>query len=440
MRFRFLFCALGLATFVACGGGGGGGGAAPTNHDYRPAEAGDSFSYAGTTSTMFVRPPESIGAVPSPNPTNTQTLSYTTTQTQTVATGQSYNNDTSATAFMTNEVDTLSGGLQTTTTSATEYYSFGAGGVGPVHDLGGTSTSPEETVTTVIGPNNGLVDVLPEVAGSLPVVADATLARTEVDADGGGSVRTTAANGTYSETDTYADTSFDGSMGTVAANADGSGSYSFPVLLGAPNAVFAVGAAGTTIPITITYPAALAAPEPDVTATPIVETGSIPVWYTKPIEFSTQTLVDSGQTAIPAACNVASSLVRAKSNALIDTTITVDPVFGERDSRTTTQYDEPGVGVACVQFSDVLQQFYDFSGQSGEFVTVSNEPIQTTTTMQTLGLTSETVIGLDAVARVPMAAASRARFSAMLDRRRQERHARALRQMRVSVTTKRGVR
>jgi hypothetical protein len=440
MRFRLIFVVLGLAMVVACGGGGGGGSAAPTNHDDRPAEAGDSFSYAGTTSTTFVRPPQSVGAYPSPNPTNTQTLSYTTTQTQTVATGQSYNNVTDATAFMTTESDVLSGGLETTTTTSTEYYTFGAGGVGPVHDLGGTSSSGGETITTLIGPNNGLVDVLPEVAGTLPVVADATLMRTEVDPDGGGSVRTTAANGTYTETDTYADTSFDGSTASAVANADGSGSLSYPI--DEPtNAVFAVGApASSMIPITITLPAALGQAAPSATATPIVDTGTVPVWYPQPLVLSTQTLTDAGQTPIPSTCNVASSLTGRHTNLLVASSTTVDPVFGELDTRTTSEYTEPGIGVACVELSDVLKQFYDFSGQAGFVVEVSGSAIQTTTTTQTLGLTSETVIGLDASQRAPIVAASRARFDALLDRRRQQRHAAELHQMRASALTKRGVR
>lgn len=443
MRFRFLVAAFGLATVVACGGGGGGtggGSAPPTNHDDRPSETGDSFSYAGTTTTAFVRPPQSSGAIPSPNPANTETLSYTTTQSQSVATAQAYNGDSAATAFTTNETDTLSGGLQTTTTTSTEYYSFGSGGVGPVHDLGGTMSTTGETVTTLIGPNNGLIDVLPEAAGTLPVVADATLMRTETDADGGGSTRTTAANGTYTENDTFADTSFDGSTMTAAANADGSGSLSFPIAE-PTNATFVVGApSASTIPITVTFPAALGQAAPNATATPIVEATSVAVWYPQPIALSTQTLVDEGQASIPSSCNVASSLTSAQSNLLIASSTTVDPVFGELDHRTTSQFIEPGIGVACVQLSDVLQQFYDFSGQSGAYVQVDASPVQTTTTTQTLGLTSETVIGLDASARAPIAAASRARFDALLERRRQERHASAIRQLRAFAITKRGVR
>jgi hypothetical protein len=442
MRFRSFFAVLGLAATAACGGGGGGNGGppAPTNHDYRPSEAGDSFSYAGTTSTAFLRPPQTGGAIPSPNPANTQRLSYTTTQTQTVATGQSYNGDSDATEFVTSESDTLSGGLETTSTTTDEFYSFGASGVGPVHDLGGSSASAGETVTTVIGPNNGLVDVLPEVAGTLPVVADATLTRTETDTDGGGSVRSTAANGTYTETDTFADTSFDGSMESAVANADGSGSVSFPIAQ-PTNATFVVGApAASMIPITVTFPASLGQAAPNATATPIVETANIPVWYPQPIALSTQTLVDEGQAAIPSSCNVASSLLGQQSNLLVASSTTVDPVFGELDRRSTSEYTEPGVGVACVALSDVLQQFYDFSGQTGTYVAVGSTPVQTTTTTQTLGLTAETISGLDASSRAPIAAASRARFDALLDRRRRERHARAIRALRASAMLKTGVR
>jgi hypothetical protein len=105
-----------------------------------------------------------------------------------------------------------------------------------------------------------------------------------------------------------------------------------------------------------------------------------------------------------------------------------------------TTYTAPGYGVTCVEFSDVLNQYYDFSLQTGQYVVTRSTPVQTTTTTQTLGLTSENVIGLSSIARVRAIAASRARFSAMLETRRTQRHARALRTLRASARTIAGVR
>jgi len=445
MRARLIFATLGLAAFAACGGGGGGGGGggmapAPTNTDERPAESGDTFAYAGTTTTVFVRPPQINGAIPSPNPENTQTLSDATTQSQSVATNELFKGIAGAIAFDTLETDTLAGGLTTTTSNSTEYYSFAPSGSSTlIRDLGGTETTSTGTsISTTLGPNNGLVDVLPETLGTIAPANDAQAVRMETDADGSTSLRTTASDGTYTENDTFVD----GTSANAVANADGSGTYAFPV--GEPtNATFAVGAAGGTgspaIAITITYPAGLVV-TPGASPTPTVITRSVTPWYGIPIVLASATLDDAGTGPPPATCGVASAYAAASGHAIMATATTVDPVFGELDARSMTTYTAPGYGVTCVEFGDVLNQYYDFSLQTGQYVVTRSTPVQTTTTTQTLGLTSENVIGLSSIARVRAIAASRARFNALLETRRIERHARALRTLRASARTIPGVR
>ena len=453
MRARLIFATLGLAAFAACGGGGGGGGGggspigggstpAPTNTDERPATTGDTFSYAGTTTTVFVRPPQINGAIPSPNPVNTQTLTYSTTQAQTVASGATYGGIAGAYQFNTTESDTLAGGLATTTSTNAEYYSLVPTGSSTlVRDLGGVlTTSAGTSVRTVNGANDGLIDVLPEVAGPIVPTNDAAVARTETDADTTVSVRSTVSNGTYTENDAFSD----GTTGNAVANADGSGSYSFPVGL-AKNAAFVVSApSGTgttaTIPITITYPAGFVVTDPSASPTPYVVSRSVGVWYQTPLVPSIKTLADNGTATPPASCGVASKYASASGHAIVATASSVDPVFGELDSQSTTTYTAPGFGITCVQFVDTLQQFYDFSEQTGQIVVVRSTPVQTTTTTQVLGLTSETVVGTASIARVQAVAASRARFDAMLETRRSERRTRDLRALRAARSILQGAR
>jgi hypothetical protein len=446
MRARLIFATLGLAAFAACGGGGGGGGGGvgmaptPTNTDERPAESGDTFAYAGTTTMVFVRPPQSNGAIPSPNPENTQTLTYATTQSQSVATSEVFNGIAGAVAFETLETDTLAGGLTTTTSNSTEYYSFLPSGSSTlIRDLGGTETTSTGTsISTVLGPNNGLIDVLPETPGTIAPANDARAVRTETDADGSTSIRTTASDGTYTEDDTF----IDGTNANAVANADGSGTYAFPV--GEPtDAIFAVGAptgsgSSATIPITITYPAGLIV-TPGASPTPTVVTRSVTPWYPVPIVASSASLVDI-KGAPPDTFGVACPQASNMDHEIVASATSVDPVFGELDTRSTSTYTAPGFGVICVEFSDDLEQFYDFSQQTGQYVATRSTPVQTTTTTQLLGLTNENVIGLSNIARVRAIAASRARFNAMLETRRTERHARALRALRDSARMMAGVR
>jgi hypothetical protein len=196
----------------------------------------------------------------------------------------------------------------------------------------------------------------------------------------------------------------------------------------------AVPSAGENIGITITLPAALVTANPAPNATPFTfPTFYVPVWYQTPLVLSNESLVDNGPTTLPTACDVPTALTRSPRQS-IDTKSTVDPVFGETDVTTTTTYTEPGIGVACVQLNDVVNQYYDLSGQAqfnvegvgplGFFAGV-NTPFQTTTTTETLGITSATVVGLTAVERASQIAvrAGIARFNATLAHRRLQRHA-----------------
>jgi len=443
-RLSALVVGLFAAGLAACGGGGGGGGGGnpppvptPTNNSYRPAAAGDSFGYAGTMVQTFVRPPLTTGfgnATPSPNPANTETLTTAVTQAITVSAvavaPSPFPTVASLYDFHVGETDVLNGGLKTSTITSDDYYTYTASGTSKnITFVGsGTTTSDGVTILDVIGAGNGLVDVLPEPVGAITPANTAARTTTETDPDGATVVRTTNANGTYTENGTYPDAT----TSQAIANADGSGSYTFPLILTIPtipNTSYTVSAPQTAttssparIAITLTIPGALTG-NPDPNATPLVESGSVPAWYSSPPVLSTETLVGNGGASLPASCNVSASLTRSP-HQLVDTKSTIDPVFGETDLTTTTTYTEPGIGVACIVLSDVVTQYYDLSGQTQALLAFSGTPFQVTTTTETLGITAATVVGLTSIDRTsqPAVRAGVARFHAQLALRRSQRH------------------
>jgi hypothetical protein len=137
---------------------------------------------------------------------------------------------------------------------------------------------------------------------------------------------------------------------------------------------------------------------------------------------SSETIFDAGKSSLPAGCDVPAALTKTP-HQLVDTKITVDPVFGELDKQITTTYTEAGVGVACVQLTDDLEQFYDISGQTQFTLDFESTPVQTTTTTETLGITSKTVLGLSSAGRATLVPyqAGISRFHALLAHQRLER-------------------
>jgi len=418
LRTRVSLLAVGLcaAALVACGGN-----ASPPvlkNTSFRPAANGDAFGYAGTMTETFVRPPISEGTIPSPNPTNSETITTAVSQAITVSTVATFQGVTNPFDFHDVETDAVNGGLKTSTVTSDNYYTYATSGGTTDITFAGSSTTTSDGVTDldVTGTGNGLVDILPEASGAITPANTAARTITETEPDLAQDVRTINADGTY--TDTMANA--DGSTSTAIANADGSGSYSFPILAAVgTNSTYTVAApAAGSIVITVTFAPQVGGTGPE----PI----TIPVWYPLPVVLSSETLVNNGIVALPAACGVPARLTKKAPNQIVDTKTTVDPVFGELDTTTTTSYDEIGIGVACIELNDVVQDFYDLSGQTQFtlFFSGGTNPVQTTTTTETLGINAATVRGLTSVGRASELAfqAGTSRFKAQLAHRRTLRH------------------
>jgi hypothetical protein len=81
----------------------------------------------------------------------------------------------------------------------------------------------------------------------------------------------------------------------------------------------------------------------------------------------------------------------------------IDVVNGTFETRTTKTYDISGVGTVCTVYSDVIQTFYDYSGQEGPYLiafsATGQQPILQTTVTETLSLKTSNVAQVDAAKR-----------------------------------------
>lgn len=270
--------------------------------------------------------------------------------------------------------------LQTIAVVTDQYVSCPLSGSGDYRAAGFTSTDSNATTLTITyGAGNGLLDILPESSGS-QWQNDASLTSAEVDADGQTTDTTINPDGSYSQTAHFPD----GTQSTAVENSDGSATYSFP--FGGPNAgpndTISVGtpdpnaSGGPVIPIVVQAPSAT--PEPV----------NVPDWYPPgPLVLSSETDQDQGGSALPAACAVPAAIATSGTK-IVRTTTRLDTIFGELEQQTITVYTVAGVGVVCSVINDVLNAYYDYTGQG---VLFNGVPQQITTFAETMGLQSLTL-------------------------------------------------
>jgi hypothetical protein len=362
-----------VATDTTSGRGNPHGSAAVSVSSQRPGYAGDAFTFTGTLSS-----------------TTQQTNSNVTTQPQTDAASVSLNATVDPSAFTATtgggqnlvhsvEIDTYP--LRTITTNTDSRYAYAASGASATLSIVSSDAKDSNGAeyANAYGSGNGLLDVLPESAGAFGPNG-AALTYTETDLGGFSRTRTTGATGSYSETghDPLGD------VQTISQNADFSGTYDatqytgFKFVVGAPSGspakismqLYSNGTLAQTLSITSWIPAG--------TAQPSVETD-----------------VDNAGVAFPAACGVPSKY-GTSGNQIVQTINRIDAPLGESETETTTTYVAPGVGPVCVQMSDAVQIFYDYTGQNGDYgLYYSNtaHPIEVTSVSETLTLQSATTQG-----------------------------------------------
>jgi hypothetical protein len=388
----------------ACGGGGStpSPGAVPTANTTtspspNPTASSNAFTYAGSltqTVTLYATPaPEPTlygGTTPAPTSTPwVSTTNQTVTQNVSVSTGQSFNSQSNLSEFTTNETD--AGQLQTTTTTSQAYLSYVAdssrtNGI-DVTEIGTSSTDSSNVATqTVFGTGNGVVEELPYVYGK-QWTNTAARTDTENDPDDENITDAYAADGTYQEQFTYPE----GGTASALTRDDGSGVYSIP-LEGSPGSSITVEApAGGQITVGFNVPGGAAA-------------FGIPDWYPAiPPNFASDTYVDEGSTTVPSSCNVGSAYQSASVEEFVETKNRLDTLFGEWETDQVTQYVSSTYGLLCEITSDDLQDYYDFSGQSGAALgftfTTPPTPLVVTTVSETLALQSATYAASASLAR-----------------------------------------
>ena len=376
-----------VATDTTAGRGNPSGKGAVTVSSQRPGNVGDSFSFTGSlTSTI---------QLVNRNPTQPQVDTAAVALTSTVKAASIVTTPLPAvtTGAHSDETDTYP--LLTVKTGTDNVYAYATGtaaGVPPTV-VPGTVAIVSSVATDSNGvqyatgfdpggavSGNGILDVLPEKAGSFGP-NNAVLQYQETDQAKFTRQRTVSASGAYTEqgTDAFND------VQTITVNADNSASYDARQYSG--------------LRFTMTAPSA--PPNPRIILRVFNSAGTqiaafnlaswIPTTMTQP---SVETDVNNGSQTYPASCNVPAKYGTA-GNQIVQTITRADAALGNLETFTTTTYVAPRVGPVCIQLADSVQTFYDYTGQNGFSLLVSGGtvPLQLTSLAETLTLQSATVEG-----------------------------------------------
>lgn len=355
------------ATDTTAGRGNPKGSDAITVSSERPGNAGDAFTYSGTLSTTTQL-------------TNSNITTQPQTSNATVALNATVPSFTPATGGGSNEVDSTevdTYALQTVTTKTVSNYQYAT--TGPTATLSITKSAATDSdgasSTNTYGTGNGLLDVLPETAGAFGP-NNAALTNVTADPAGYGGQRVTTAGGSYSEQDNDPL----GDVQTITVGPDFSAVYDarqysgYAFIIGAPT--------GNPATITLTI----------YRGSTVAGTLTVPSWIPSTLTTpSMETDVDAASVTYPAACNVPAKY-GTSGNRIVQTIDRADPAYGNLEHETTTTYTAPSVGPVCVQLSDNVGTFYDYTLQNGYVVYVSGnaQPVQVTTMSETLTLQSAT--------------------------------------------------
>ena len=260
---------------------------------------------------------------------------------------------------------------ESTTTTTDAILTEGAG----QELLYSTSQSDEmgDTLVTNFGSqsNPQIIDEFPESSGaSWSNTAAAVM--TQTLADGTSASRTVAADGSYSETDQLAN----GARSTIAAGVDGSGSY----------------AIAGVITVDVSAPATGQIAIQTTSGGGGGNTYSAQQWFTPGSSLVTDNFVDNGSKTFDPSCSVPGS-IGTSGTQVVETMNLTDPVLGYTEARTTTSYDVPGFGPACVVIVDTLKSYYDYQDTTPNldvYVSPGGVPLQTSTLSETLSMQTPT--------------------------------------------------
>ncbi len=342
-----------------------------------PATAGDTITLAGKLTHTIARPLPAPSAVASPVTTVTNVTDVLKIASTVATFGLQTGLDDE------NVVETDAAPLQTLTTTSDTYDGFVASGsLQELFQFGTTSTDSNGVKdATTFGNGNGQLDELPDTNGATWTNTGAQVFA-ETEPDNTTVARTSNADGTYVETDTY----LGGFPSTLQTNADLSasitslGGASINVTYGAP--------AGGTIAYSLVF-------APAYGLSPV--TGLITDWFPTTTIYSDSFAKTTSQT-IPSTCAVPAT-VGTTGTAVAETTTHLDTVLGTFEKRVQTVYNVPGFGSVCAVLGDTIDTYYDYTGQSQNTIVpgldfaVASAPIQIDSLAETLGFTTGTVSG-----------------------------------------------
>ncbi|HUZ50817.1 MAG TPA: hypothetical protein VMW12_13900 [Candidatus Dormibacteraeota bacterium] len=410
MNAKYRLIAIGAMAFglAACGGGGASGGSGPNIPNVpvtpavptptpapsgppHPAAGGDTFTFNGTLarSDAYTYP------VASPLPPTA--ASATIKQNVTVITTPNPFGAGQVQDFQTLESDVYP--AQTLSSKNDFYYQSGSA----FQLLGYSSVDDVGDATTVQYATPQVVDQLPETTGASWTNSPAA-SMTQTFIDGETASRTTAADGTYTDTEQIYGTGTDypSVKAILSENADGSGEVQIvryengrtgfqanetiydnyfisPPSAQSSNAQF----------LYVTYQLAdlfYGAPSPP----PAAPFASMPIWYKTPLALYSESDNDLGPQTIPAACN-APAAFGTQGREIQQQLKSTDTVLGTVTSTTTTAYVVDGFGPVCVQLASTVNTYFDYSMDTTitPVFYQGSGALQTTTIAQTLTLASQ---------------------------------------------------
>ncbi len=292
-----------------------------------PVASGDTFAYSGTLSRTYAQ------SAPCPQPTASTSAAIAISVSDSAAGSPSGATDSKSTetdAFPTQT--TVSTTDQIVKNTSTQFLLYSTTSKDSIGDTIATSyTNPQ------------VLDTLPESAGQTWGPNDPAGTVNETLADGTRIARAVAADGSYTDTETFVDGSTAKIVVDGAANGkplDGGGVYAF---------------AGTTF----TYAPPAAGNITLTIGTQPPKTRTFPAWFTVPKSYASDTFIDNGSQPFDPKCAV-NGAIGTSGNQIVETSTVLDPVLGYTEARLTTSYVVPGFGAACVKIDDTLNSYYDY--------------------------------------------------------------------------------
>lgn len=334
---------------------------------------------------------------PTPQPGATApptTLSYNVTDSVTLGSSPLPSGSPSASLIDEHITESDASNLATTTYSTDEWASIGSANGSEVVSVYGTQAQEPSSSSL---PNYTTLYTAPQIVDEYPDTNGASWTNNPAStesysfADGDNGVRTTAANGTYLDTEQIFG-QYGGQPAIITENSDASGSITGPYFGGGliQSLTFSAPASDS-----VTFTENFTAFAQTNYGLPASETLADPVWWStpptnSPPAFYTETDAVTTGTAIPQACG---TTFGSTGNELTRTVTTFDTVVGFEDTTVMNSYDVGGVPV-CLNTVDTLNYAYDTQGNTPYLIDLGSLGLEIVTTTETLTLSNGASTGL----------------------------------------------